>query len=513
MGGLFISYRREDTQGEALHLSDDLKARFGPGRVFMDVTGIEPGRDFRKAIESAVTACDVLLVVIGRDWVRIMDANGQRRLDDPKDFVRVETATALRRDIPVVPVLVQGAVMPTSSQLPDDLEPLAWRNAFELRHNRWAIDVAELAAALQKITAPAAPLPSPAPGSQPRSKGAPDPIERPWWRKPALVGGGAVASIGALAAVVGLSISGQAPPLVPAPTPPSGPVEPPKAEPAKPVVTKPEVTTPVPRPPGGGTVTSGPAGTGRVPPPSAVKPPPPTNGAADPLPSEAPEKPMPVVASWRKTPASGVNDAAIGPDGRVWMAGRNGTVWFTDNGEDFNRVPAEGFERIAAGANGAVWAVGANGTLWRYSAGTWTQTDAQGMGDVAMAQNGRVWLAGRNGTVWYTDDGKRFLQVDGAGFARLAVGPDDTVWAVGKNGSLWTYSQGNWAQTPASDMADIGVGSDGLVWLVGRNGTVWTTKDGRDFKQVATSAMIGITAGRGSRPWAVGTDGSLWQGP
>lgn len=121
MPGIFISYRREDAQGEARHLADDLKQHF-PGQIFMDVTGIEPGRDFRKVIDGAVSTCDVLIVVIGRDWLTTADAQGQRRLDNPKDFVRLETGGALAREIPVIPVLVQGASMPASEQLPPNLE-------------------------------------------------------------------------------------------------------------------------------------------------------------------------------------------------------------------------------------------------------------------------------------------------------------------------------------------------------------------------------------------------------
>jgi hypothetical protein len=151
MGGVFISYRREDSQGEALHLFDDLKEHFGIDRVFMDVTGIEPGKDFRKVIEKAVTTCDVLIVMIGTEWIDVTGEDGKRRLDDPMDFVRIETAAALRRDIPVIPVLVQGAKMPRPEQLHAEIEPLAWRNAFELRHNRWTSDVAELVTALKKI--------------------------------------------------------------------------------------------------------------------------------------------------------------------------------------------------------------------------------------------------------------------------------------------------------------------------------------------------------------------------
>jgi hypothetical protein len=151
MGGIFISYRRDDSQGEALHLFDNLKDRFGADRVFMDVTGIAPGKDFRQAIDGAVSACDVLIAIIGKKWIDHLDERGKRGLDDPTDFVRIETSSALRRDIAVIPVLVQGERMPRPDELPAELEALAWRNAFELRHNRWEVDVTELTKALEKI--------------------------------------------------------------------------------------------------------------------------------------------------------------------------------------------------------------------------------------------------------------------------------------------------------------------------------------------------------------------------
>lgn len=115
----------------------------------MDVAAIEPGRDFRKAIDKSVASCSVLLAMIGQGWLNSTDAQGNRRLDDANDFVRIELASALRRDIPVVPVLVQGAKMPRVEQLPDDLKELAYRNAVELTHARWKSDVQVLLRALE----------------------------------------------------------------------------------------------------------------------------------------------------------------------------------------------------------------------------------------------------------------------------------------------------------------------------------------------------------------------------
>lgn len=149
MSAIFISYRREDTEGQSGRLFDDLTERFGPGVVFLDVARLPPGYDFRPAIDKQISACAVVLVVIGKNWCDVKDETGQRRLDQPNDPVRYETAAALKRDIPVIPVLVGKAVIPRAEQLPADLTELAYRNAVELTHARWSSDVELLAKALQ----------------------------------------------------------------------------------------------------------------------------------------------------------------------------------------------------------------------------------------------------------------------------------------------------------------------------------------------------------------------------
>jgi TonB family protein len=158
LAGIFVSYRRSDSQGEAGRLFDDLVQHFGEQTVFMDVSAIEAGRDFRKAIEEGVTKCGVLLVVIGPEWLDAKDERGARRLDDPADFVRIETASALKRDISVIPVLVRGAKMPLAEQLPDDLKDLAYRNCIELTHVRWRSDVKLLTEALRRLVVNTGPI-------------------------------------------------------------------------------------------------------------------------------------------------------------------------------------------------------------------------------------------------------------------------------------------------------------------------------------------------------------------
>jgi len=115
----------------------------------MDVAAIEPGRDFRKVIDQSVSTCSVLLAIIGQEWLVAKNDAGSRRLEDQNDFVRIELASALRRDIPVIPILVRGAKMPRPEQLPDDLKELAYRNAVELSHARWKTDVQVLLQALR----------------------------------------------------------------------------------------------------------------------------------------------------------------------------------------------------------------------------------------------------------------------------------------------------------------------------------------------------------------------------
>jgi hypothetical protein len=151
MDGIFISYRRDDSAGYAGRLYDRLAGHFGAGRVFMDVEGIEPGTDFVTAIENAVGSCRVLMVVIGDEWLNTTDAAGRRRLEDPNDFIRLETATALKRNIRVVPVLVGGALMPRAEDLPEELRPLARRQAIEVSHKQWDASTAELIRALDGL--------------------------------------------------------------------------------------------------------------------------------------------------------------------------------------------------------------------------------------------------------------------------------------------------------------------------------------------------------------------------
>jgi tetratricopeptide (TPR) repeat protein len=168
-GRIFISYRRDDTAYPAGWLYDRLVDRFGPGQVFKDVDSIRLGDDFAETITRAVASCQVLLALIGREWLTITDADGRRRLDDPEDFVRLEIEAALTRDILVIPILIEGATMARVADLPPSLAKLVRRQAMDLSSTRFGYDVSRLFRVLDttvaqvrttKQDAPAAPLPA-----------------------------------------------------------------------------------------------------------------------------------------------------------------------------------------------------------------------------------------------------------------------------------------------------------------------------------------------------------------
>lgn len=151
MADIFINYRRDDAPGVAGRLFDHLASRHSRGQLFMDVDAMEPGIDFAKQLEVQISQCHAVVAVIGPHWLDACDQAGHRRLDSDNDYVRVELASALRRDIPVIPVLVDGAVMPAEDRLPDDLKPLARRHALELRHTRFNSDADTIMRALEKM--------------------------------------------------------------------------------------------------------------------------------------------------------------------------------------------------------------------------------------------------------------------------------------------------------------------------------------------------------------------------
>jgi hypothetical protein len=150
-GRIFISYRRQETAWPAWRLYDALVEHFPAEQVFRDVDSIEPGEDFVDRITAVVSSCDVLLALIGPQWLTITDENGQRRLDNPRDYVRVEIETALTRNIRVIPILVDPTPMPRVNELPANLAPLVRRNAVEI--SPVAFDIERLITAVHKTLA------------------------------------------------------------------------------------------------------------------------------------------------------------------------------------------------------------------------------------------------------------------------------------------------------------------------------------------------------------------------
>jgi hypothetical protein len=146
---IFISYRREDAAWPARTLCDRLGSHFGKNDVFMDVDAIAPGDDFAKTIDSNLKDCEVVIAIIGNTWLVAQDRTGQR-LSNPDDLVRWELTAALERNITVIPVLVQGAIMPSARELPKSLAPLAQRNATTISESHLDSDIKVLIEFLEK---------------------------------------------------------------------------------------------------------------------------------------------------------------------------------------------------------------------------------------------------------------------------------------------------------------------------------------------------------------------------
>lgn len=153
MTRIFVSYRRGDAGGYAGRLYDHLVGRYGEDAAFKDVDSLEPGADFAEVIARTIPACDAVIAVIGPKWLGA-GTDGRSRVMNPSDWVRVELATAFERDVRVIPVLVDGAGMPTESQLPEDLHPLARRHAVELTESIWRPQVEQLLSSLDAALVP-----------------------------------------------------------------------------------------------------------------------------------------------------------------------------------------------------------------------------------------------------------------------------------------------------------------------------------------------------------------------
>ncbi len=159
---IFICYRRDDAEGYAGRIFDRLNVRF-PNRIFMDVTSISPGADFTRVIQERVGACHALIAIIGKEWLMMADDASRRRLFREDDYVRHEIATALKRNITVIPVLVRDAKMPPVESLPSDLAALSYRNAIEISDADFDHDAGTLIKGLEFAFGEQPPPPSSAP--------------------------------------------------------------------------------------------------------------------------------------------------------------------------------------------------------------------------------------------------------------------------------------------------------------------------------------------------------------
>ena len=148
-GGIFLCYRRRDDGYATGCLYDRLLEAFPSEQLFMDVDSVPLGDDFVRLVDEKLTQCDVLLAVIGRDWVNIQDENGRRRLENPDDYVRIEIESALKQNKRVIPVLVHDARVPRSDELPDAIRPLTRRQAIPVTAERFRADTERLVKALR----------------------------------------------------------------------------------------------------------------------------------------------------------------------------------------------------------------------------------------------------------------------------------------------------------------------------------------------------------------------------
>jgi hypothetical protein len=142
---VFISYRRNDTDGLAGRLRDRIEREFPDGTVFMDVNSVRAGFDFRSEINAALRRSSIFLLLIGDRWL-----NQVERLLLPEDTVLHEIRLAIALDLHLVPVLVNGAIMPNPKQLPEEIRSIAWLNAVELRHSRFEDDCRNLMSTIQE---------------------------------------------------------------------------------------------------------------------------------------------------------------------------------------------------------------------------------------------------------------------------------------------------------------------------------------------------------------------------
>lgn len=177
MGGVFISYRRADSQGSTGRIADRLHQILGDEiPLFLDIDSIRPGEDFRDVISDTLTKCDVTLIMIGPRWLEATDSDGNVRLEDEGDLHRMEVESALSSSATAIPVLVEGASMPGPDDLPESIRELAYLHAAEVSVRRFASDAEYLADLIRAVIATGPEEPSREPVPPPESAAAPEPV-------------------------------------------------------------------------------------------------------------------------------------------------------------------------------------------------------------------------------------------------------------------------------------------------------------------------------------------------
>ena len=148
---IFVNYRRDDSGGICIAIYKELVKHFKQENIFKDFNTIKPGSDFVVSINNALNKCNLLLVVIGRQWLTVKNEQGKSRIDDPYDFVRIEIATALKRNINILPVLVDGMRMPSENELPDDIKGLVRRQSLVIHNESFDQDIFALVNSINDI--------------------------------------------------------------------------------------------------------------------------------------------------------------------------------------------------------------------------------------------------------------------------------------------------------------------------------------------------------------------------
>jgi TIR domain len=148
--GIFISYRRSDSKADARSICQRLEKTFGQGKVFIDVDSIRPGENFQSVLKDDLEKCSAMVAVIGPRWLELLRPSAPAEGETSRDYVHLEVAFALARQLPIFPVLVDGATMPDAKDLPDDLKPLALRQAFSVRHDSFPRDMSWLEQELRR---------------------------------------------------------------------------------------------------------------------------------------------------------------------------------------------------------------------------------------------------------------------------------------------------------------------------------------------------------------------------